>query len=56
MPTISTSTSAHPIAIAMQNNSLGKRTSFDELYDIHDSHNSSGISFGSSPIRQSPLH
>lgn len=44
----------HPIAVAMQNGSLGKRASFDEVYDIHDSQNSN-VAFGTSPVKQSPL-
>lgn len=64
MPSISNSMEQHPIAIAIQqnhphHNSVGKRTSFEDLFDTHESIsslNSSGISFSTSPIRKSPLH
>lgn len=63
MPSISTAAvnNQHPIAIAMQQQqqTLTKRASIDDMYDIHESHgsasNASGILFGSSPIRHSPL-
>ncbi|KAI8050087.1 phospholipid methyltransferase-domain-containing protein [Thamnidium elegans] len=57
-PSVSSSihNQAHPIAIAIQHQ-YDKRPSFDESYDIHDSHLSVGSAkLGSSPKRQSPLH
>jgi phosphatidylethanolamine N-methyltransferase len=62
MPSLSTAAAnaAHPIAIAIQNQqqTIGKRASIDELYDIHENHlaTAGDMQFGSSPIKQSPLH